>query len=71
MIAFRCVVVMRGISRPVVVDEMSSMAFTSGNAPVALIPIFCALSDAIKKNKMPVVNIFFIWIRDWMINVYN
>ena len=50
--AFRCAVVIRGISRPVEVDEMSSIAFMSGNAPVELIPIFCAQSGANKKNKI-------------------
>ena len=59
--AFRCVVVIRGISKPLVVDEMSSIAFTSGELPVALIPMFCALTDITKEHKRAMENRFFIF----------
>ena len=59
--AFRWAVVIRGISRPVVVDEISSIALLSGNEPVALIPIFCALSVPTKSNKIATGKIFHLY----------
>ena len=55
-IELRCSVVMRGISNPLVVDEISSIALASGSAPVLFMPMFCAFpifSTSTARNRKP------------------
>ena len=56
----RCAVVILGIKIPLLVDVMSSMLDVSGDAPLALIEIFCAVAEKLNKKQSASSRLFFI-----------